>query len=177
MVKKTGKLPAGKFDSRFVLPVYSTLHVGKQEFKKLEFFIGYKVEKISLDSNNHRKAKVLVKVLTGKNKGFVYSGKIGYGFYDYYLSFDKYKTRAIFKNISDFITYLEPAEKEKVELESQVDCKELSAIVYSQNTQVEDAMLKERSKLMQKMAEEQSKKDAKQKEIEKWTTENNKIFE
>lgn len=175
MVKKTGELPKGKFDSRFVLPVYSFCHIGKSEFKKLEFFVGYKVLKVSFDTNNHRKAKVLVKVLTGPNKGFVYSDKVSRGFYNYYLSFDKCKTSVNFKNISDF-TYLESTEKDHVVLNKEVDCKELSSIVYSQNQKVEADMSEERSKLMEKIATENKQKEEKRKIYDDLAKANDEIF-
>ena len=178
MVKKTGKIPTGKFDSKFVLPVYSYVKVGKEQFKKLDFFIGYKVEKVSLDCSNHRKGKVLIKILTGKNKGFVYKGKFSHNFCGYKVEFDKFHTWVRIGNILDF-TYLMPEKDDAdyLKFEDTIDCKQLSSIVYSQNQEIENKMLEERSKLMEKYAEENKKLQEKNQEMEKLTKENNKIFE
>jgi len=80
-------VPTGYIESKYVLPIYEHIKVGKESFTKIKYFIGYQV--LYVKSKNRmdktlEKAVLDVKVLTGANAGAVEKGKYICAHYPYY---------------------------------------------------------------------------------------------
>ncbi len=187
-MKKTGILPKGKVDMRFVLPIFRVITIDNKEFAKLEYFVGYKLENTKevkftkTEGSYLEKSKLLIKVLTGEQKGYLYKGKfnclyaysfdeISFGKVEKYVKPEKVDGVWYLKGMDDLYTLSKYQNHEQMEkfftnYPKTATWQELSDMVAAQNIELEEMMRGARMELAAKVAKRQK--------IEK---ENNKIFE